>query len=589
MLAMIFPVIPAAAQVDTSAYVPNEIIIKFVDPSTVPGQEKQLQHEIDKLEKIGFVKALGVYVLKTDDLSKNPEAVINRFKNNKFVEYVEPNYIAQFTLTPNDTYYVNYQSFYDNLINAPAGWDITTGEGGPIIAVVDSGVAAHPDLPALLPGYAAVDGLSPNSDTVGHGTMVAGILGAIGNNKNGVAGLNWNAKIMPIKVDDASGLLSTANIAKGIVWAADHGAKVINMSLGSVSDSITLKSAIDYAYDKGCVLVAATGNDSRDSLAYPARYPNVIAAGATINGVSRYSTSNYGTGMDVVAGWGNYTTAATGGYSSAGGTSIASPQVSGLASLILAVNPNLTNDQVYDLIRQGAKPLGGGYNIETGYGLIDCGKTLQLAMETLNEPPQTPIYDSPPTLTLNGLADIQLEAGGTYTEPGYIAVDCLGVDITDQVVVTGLVDTETPGNYTLTYTVTDAGGNTVSDTRTVTVTAKQPVETKLPRVSYNFTGQGKAPITIIHTGVVADASGIMDLSITNISGKVSMTVKLINIVTGATVTLGTFSAKSSKQFYIDAGKYNVVVTIDSGNGTNNYKMTLTMPEAVGQSLMDAAA
>jgi len=359
-------------------YVLDEIIIKFKEPWQVPDKEKQLQHEIEKVEKVGFVENLGVYVIKVDEFSKNPNAILNRFKNNKYIEYVEPNYIVSMEETPNDPNYKGMSLVLD-LLNAPAGWDIIQGSKLATIAVVDSGVINHSDLPPLLSGYSAVGGLSPNNDSKGHGTGVAGVLGAVGNNNLGGVGINWNAAIQPVKVDDASGTTSIANLAKGIIWAADNGARVINLSLGTTSASATLKDAVDYAYGKGCALFAATGNSGISSISYPARYSNVMAVGSTSSGTSRVSSSNYGSGMGVIA-YGSYnTTTASGGYAGMAGTSFAAPQVTGLASLIWAINPGLTNDEVYRLIEQGAKTLGGGYNEQTGYGLIDIGKTLQLA------------------------------------------------------------------------------------------------------------------------------------------------------------------------------------------------------------------
>ena len=359
-------------------YVLDELIIKFKSPSQVKGKEKQLQKEIEKVTKLGFVESLGAYVIKVDDLNKNPNAVLNHFKNNKFIDYVEPNYVMKFDFIPNDTNYKS-QSLVLSLLKAQDGWDILTGDSSKIIAVVDSGVAVHPDLPPLMPGYSAVSSLSPNNDKVGHGTGVAGTIGCIGNNGIGSAGINWNASIMPVKVDDANGTLTAANVANGIKWAADNGAKVINMSIGFATDSTTIKSAIDYAYNKGCVLVAATGNDSKNAVSYPARYSNVIAVGSTTNGTTRVASSNYGTGINVVAYGGYYTATASNGYSNMSGTSFASPQVAALASMVWGLNPKLTNAEVCKLIEQGCKPLGGGFNQETGYGLIDIANTLKLA------------------------------------------------------------------------------------------------------------------------------------------------------------------------------------------------------------------
>ena len=362
-------------------YVIDEIIVKFKEPWQVPGKEKQLQREIAKVQKLGFVENLDVYVISVEDLSRNPNAVLNRYKNNRYIEYVEPNYVMKPDLIPNDPNYKS-QAPVLTVLNAQNGWDILKGSSTPIIAVVDSGCAQHPDLPPLLEGYAAVAGLSPYNDKQGHGTGVAGTIGCIGNNGIGSAGINWGASIMPVKIDDANGSISVANVAKGIIWAADNGAKIINLSLGYASDSTTLKNAIDYAYNKGCALFAATGNESKNAVCYPARYSNVMGVGSTTNGTSRVASSNYGPGINLIAFGGFYTAAPTGGYTNLSGTSFSTPQVAALASLVWTLNPDLTVDELYRMIEQGCKPLGGGYNEQTGYGVIDIGKTLQLAQDS---------------------------------------------------------------------------------------------------------------------------------------------------------------------------------------------------------------
>ena len=448
----------------------NEIIIKFADPAEFPLFAKQIQREIDKVQKIGFIEALGVYLVKADDLEKNPNAVLNRLKNNRFIEYVEPNYLLDYGLAPYETTQYKQQLSALNLIKAHEGWDITTGEDkSPIIAVIDSGViAGHKDLPELLNGFAAVSGLSPNNDKVGHGTTVAGVLGAIGTNNIGIAGINWDAKIIPIKVDNANGSVTVLNVARGIVFAADNGARVLNLSLGMSSDSATLQSAIDYAYGMGCVIIAASGNDGKEGIIYPARYSNVIAVGATTNGTAKVSYSNYGAELDVVAMGSYYSTTAAGSYGSVSGTSFASPQVAGLASLILTINPNLTNEEVYSLIRDNASRKGV-FNKQLGYGLINIGETLKKT-PVLNAPvSKDPVCSTPPVITLNSFVDLELFVGDDYQEMGYSAVDCFGFDLTPYVTVTGFVDTSKAGVYTLIYSVIDDSGNTAKVERLITV------------------------------------------------------------------------------------------------------------------------
>lgn len=370
----------------------DDVIIKFHDKSLFLGKEKQYDNEIRKILKDGFsLVTKNVYMVKIEEMARNPNAVLNRLKASIFIQYAEPNYIViPCRYIPNDPLYTT-QAAVLMTINAQEGWAITKGEGSPVIAIVDSGISAtHPDLPQVVSSYSAVEGLSPFEDTVGHGTNVAGVVAAIGDNGTGVAGINWNASLMIVKIDDAKGDLNVANLANGIIWAADNGAKIISLSMVSDKESYILKDAIDHAYDKGCVIVAASGNDGMNAVRYPARYPNVLAVGASTNGTSREPVSNYGAGLDVMALSYYHTTTANDGYAIVKGASIACPQVAGLASLILAVNPNLTNNEVYDLIRQGAKPLSGGYNRQTAHGLIDIGRTLKLAQATVVGVTKTP-------------------------------------------------------------------------------------------------------------------------------------------------------------------------------------------------------
>jgi len=372
-------------------YVADELIIGFNDIAEFPKKEKQYRDEVTKIKKLAFTEITEkVFVIKAEDLQKNPIAVINRFKNSQFVDYVEPNYIAEAFAAPNDPSY-GTQSAVLTVINAQSGWDIRTS-GGPPVAIIDSGIIAnHPDLPTLLPGYSAVTSLGPNSDTNGHGTGVAGTVGMRGNNGIGGTGVNWNAQLIPVKIDDASGTITVANVAKGVVWSADNAAKVLNMSLGTASDGATLKNAINYAYGKGCVMFAATGNSGADpdpakrTVSYPARYDNVIGVGSTTNGTARVSSSSYGPGINVVAVGSYYTTTRTGSYTTMQGTSFATPMVAGLASLVLAEFPTATQQQVYNIIQDNAKKIGAyaydsnGWHQEVGYGLIDMGASLAAA------------------------------------------------------------------------------------------------------------------------------------------------------------------------------------------------------------------
>jgi len=471
---------------------PNVLLVKFFPRSMFPGKEKQYQDAVEQVTKWGFdyIEALDVHIVYLEELEKNPNAVLNRFKNNRFIEYVEPNYTGSVETALNDPNYTATAKSYASYINAEAGWSIITRSSVPV-AIIDTGYSGNNDLPPAR-GYNVIGKNSDLTDINGHGTKVAGTLGAIGNNKVGNTGVVWNANIMPVKITESS-TITASNVSIGIIWAADNGAKIISLSLVISSDSITLKNAIDYAYNKGCLIVGATGNDGLSTVRYPAAYPNVLAVGATSNGTTRTSISNYGIGLDVLASVMWTTTTNTGSFINASGTSIATPQVAGLAALVWELAPKLTNLQVMDLIRGNTNRADGKWDEQTGYGIIDMGKTLSAAKalggsvtpppattEPATEPPTEPAvvvppppkYDKPPTLTLRGSAEITIEVGDSYTEPGYTAVDCLGIDITKDVKVTGTVNTNVPGTNTLTYEVKDAGGNTAKTTRKVIVVAK---------------------------------------------------------------------------------------------------------------------
>jgi len=351
-------------------------------------------------------------------------------------------------------------------------------------------------------------------------------------------------------VDDASKVMTVANVAKGIIWAADNGARVINLSLGLATDSVTLKNAIDYAYNKGCAIFAATGNDGKNTISYPARYSNVMAVGATGTGTSRASYSNYGSGMGVVALGSFYTTSSAGGYTTVSGTSFACPQVAALASMIWGLNPSLTNNQVYDLILQGASGNGKYLNDEMGYGCINVGKTLELVAAT-SKPVGKPQYPTPPVITLNSFAEMSLFVGDKYQEMGYTAVDCLGKNITSAVKVTGTVDTSKSGLYTLTYTVTDDGGNIAKVIRTINVVAK-PANLP-PPAAPKITIIGSNPIILHLTSgtpykeqkakaIDSDGKDISNLVQVigqpnrNVAGNYTITYKVVSPTTGLEAT-----------------------------------------------------
>jgi subtilisin family serine protease len=270
-------------------------------------------------------------------------------------------------------------------IHANEAWaSCLLGSPDVVVAVVDSGVdLTNPDLVAnLAPGDNFVEPGSPPADDIGHGTHVAGIIGASLNGL-GVVGVAPQVKILPVRVMNA-GSGTTSAIAAGIRWAADR-AQIINLSLGGPTISKTLQAAIDYAIQtKGRLVVAAAGNDgdTGNQTEYPAAYPGVVAVGAVDGTGQHASFSNTGSYVMFSAPGVNITsTFLAGQYAALSGTSMASPHVAGLAGLIWSAHPAYTADQVIAAMQAGAVDLGApGRDPVYGYGLIDAFPASSLAL-----------------------------------------------------------------------------------------------------------------------------------------------------------------------------------------------------------------
>jgi len=333
--------------------------------------------------KVRTLAQIKVHQIKVPDNAL--DAIEAALKRNPKFAVVEKNYIAQANLVPNDPNFGN--QWHLSKVSAPSAWDLTTGSAAVTVAVVDSGVDPyHPDLSnKLVAGYNFLGGSTNDThDVYGHGTAVAGVIGADTNSGIGVAGLGWNTTIMPLVVVTSSNTASYADIASAINYAADHGAKVINMSLGGTSYSSTLQNAVNYAWSKGLVIVAAAGNNSSSTAFYPAALNNVIAVSATDSNDNLLGFSNFGNWITVGApGTYIYTTTNGGGYGNWQGTSFASPQVAALAALLFAKNPSLTNQQVLDLIKNNSDDIGAaGFDVNFGWGRINAFRAVQAVQST---------------------------------------------------------------------------------------------------------------------------------------------------------------------------------------------------------------
>jgi len=346
-------------------YSSENIIVRFkkeIDPITFSNLETSYGTKMRR--KIFDDKT---FVLKVP--SKNIEQFVNLLSKNPLVEYAEPDFIAQAYEDPNDSYF--NQQWGLKKIQAPEGWNLTHGNPQVKIAILDTGIDRdHPDLSAKVDKW--IDMTSSGMDDLfGHGTHVAGIAAAVTNNNQGVAGLGYDVHLVSIKVLGNDGFGYYSWIADGIKKAADEGAKVINLSLGSDKESKTLEQAINYAWSKGAVIVCAAGNAGNSFRTYPAYYTNCIATAATDKNDQKPSWSSYGLWVDVAAP-GNeiistlpnhqYKMGQSLNYGYGSGTSMATPHVSGLAGLLFGSDATLTNNDVRKLIEENTDQISGTGN-----------------------------------------------------------------------------------------------------------------------------------------------------------------------------------------------------------------------------------
>ncbi|MEW6172627.1 MAG: S8 family peptidase [Bacillota bacterium] len=340
----------------------DQILVKFKAGTSVT--TKQKVHARHGGQAIDEIAALGVQVVKVP-AGKALEKV-KAYKDEAAVEYAEPDYVAEAVGVPNDPYFDSQWGM--TKIQTPGAWDMTTGSTNVKIAILDTGVDQdHPDLADKITANKNFTRSKTVDDKYGHGTHVAGIAAAFTNNGIGVAGTGYNCMIMNGKVlgDNGSGYNSW--IAGGITWAADNGAKVINMSLGSTAPSTTLEDAVKYAWGKGVVICAAAGNSGTSDPLYPARYDVCIAVAATDQNDVKASFSSYGDWVDVAAPGvsifstlpNHKSTIRVLDYGSLSGTSMATPHVSGLAALLWATGYGADNNLVRWRIESTCDPVSG--------------------------------------------------------------------------------------------------------------------------------------------------------------------------------------------------------------------------------------
>lgn len=335
-------------------YVSGEVLVKFRAPFRVSKTMQSLgARVVQRLPEIDVSRVelpAGISV----------EQAVRMFGQDPKVEYAEPNYYLQLQGV-NDPMFP--QQWDLQKISAPSAWMICMGSQNVLVAVLDTGAdLSHPDLAGRIAGSKNFIGVGPVQDENGHGTHTAGTIAAATNNGIGVASLGYQTRLLVGKVVTDHGGTTVSVVAQGIAWAADNGAKVVSMSIGLPNDSNTLHAAVDDAWNRGLVLVAAAGNNANTQRLYPAAYSNCIAVAATDQADRRCSFSSYGDWVHVSApGQSILSLYKHGGTATLNGTSMATPHVAALAALLWA-NGARSNAAIRSAILNSGDPT-------TGFGL----------------------------------------------------------------------------------------------------------------------------------------------------------------------------------------------------------------------------
>jgi serine protease len=626
--------LPAGALRMSDQFVPGDVLVKFDDTSLqAKSQDSTLTqfnfHQTAGNETDVQLLTLNGQHLKTaartdvsiplsdeEQLKLDTLMAIKTLSRRSDVVYVQPNYIYQPSAVPNDQYY-SYQWHYPQ-INLPQAWDITTGDSDVIVSVIDTGVLLnHPDLSGqLVAGYDFIsstdisgdgDGIDNNPDDVGdavqggsssfHGSHVAGTVAANSNNSNGVAGVAWDVRIMPIRTlgkgggtsyDIMQGILYSAGLTNDSGTLPDQRADIINMSLGGSSPDQATFDAITAARNAGVIIIAASGNENTSQLSYPASYNGVVSVSAVDLNREKAPYSNYGTEIDVAAPGGNtqedlngdgrgdgvLSTAADDSsgsieyrYTFYNGTSMAAPHVAGVAALMKSVYSGLTPAEFDSMLTSGelTNDIGNsGRDDLYGYGLIDAYKAVQAAQQRGGDttPTDPALTVNPQTLNFSNTLQTSTlyieEVGGTV---GTVAVT---ENIDWLTISPNQVNADGMGNYTVTVDRTGLASATYTGTIGITAGTQS-----------------------------VDVDVIMQVSDTSISGDAGRHyVLLVNSTTNTAVEQSAVNINSGSASFsfssIPSGDYLIVagsdmdmdnLICDAGESCGAYP-TLSRPEVI---------
>jgi hypothetical protein len=388
-------------QLNAASY--QESLNSLLAPLGLPAGASLAEPEVSKLLRQKQSGGQKLSAASSVDLSRffylylppgmSVQQCLDALKNNPVVDYVEPDGIGTGGLVPDDPDF-SLQWHHLNVtkpsasIHTPEAWDITQGSTNVLVAVLDTGLAA--DLVEftnrVVPGYNFAYGNTNTADDYGHGTAVAGTLCANANNASFGAGVNWQCRLMPIKVLDSNNSGKYSWFAQGIDYAVAHGCKVINLSAGGTTSNSSVTISILNAISNGVIFVTITHNDSTGTIRFPGTITKCITVGATDQNDNRCGFSNYGPQIDLVApGISIYTAGWLGTLQSWVGTSFSAPMVSGVSAMLAGLRPGIAQDEVNSLLCLGAEDQVGdatdtpGFDIYYGWGRLNAYNTVLLA------------------------------------------------------------------------------------------------------------------------------------------------------------------------------------------------------------------
>ena len=521
-----------------------------------------------KARKIG---QSNIYIVDVPEFSE--EAVVMALQRNPHIKLAELDYISAPTLIPNDPYYSLYQ-WHLPKIGASSAWDITQGEGI-TIAILDSGIdSTHPDLVNnLVPGWNFFDNNSDTRDFIGHGTFVAGTAAATTTNSIGVASISGKAKIMPLRITDINGYAYQNFTVSALIYAADNGARIANISYKDQTSKEVVRSAAQYMKDKnGLVLVSA---DNTGMLENYSVTTSMIAVSATDEFDQLTSFSSYGSYVSLSAPGKNiWSTAKMTNeipYGPTGGTSISSPLAGGVVALMMSANPKLSSIEIENLLFSTAVDLGdSGRDIYFGYGRVDAAAAVQAAKTA------TPTLDTEaPLITI-----INPLEGATLS--GLIPVD---IDATDNIGVTRAelwinntsvaIDTSQPFSFSwdstgalngatnLEVRVFDAAGNMATSMIVVNVNNS----TSLPTIDT------QAPVVQIVNPVAGNVSGSITITVNASDNNGAARITQFIYIDGMQVATGTGSTLSyswnSRSKKVKAGSHTIQAIAKDATGNQS--------------------